>query len=84
MDLFGQNVAIHNVADAMCLHRRLQSDMAFRRSVSAMTCIVERRVFNELFNEYAMKSQYVAEFIVIADNFIACFLIFSVFGIELG
>ena len=73
MDLFGQNVATYNVVDAMCLHRRSQSDMAFRRGVSEMTCIVERWAFNERL--YAMKSQYVAEFIVSTDNFIACYLI---------
>ena len=73
MDLFVHYVAVPNVADAMCLHRRSQSDTAFRRGVSAMTCIVERRAFNERL--YAVKSQYVAEFIVLADNFVACYLI---------
>ena len=73
MDLFEQNVAIYNVVDAMCLHRRSQNDMEFRRGVSAMTCIVERRAFNERL--YAVKSQYVAEFIVLTDNFVACYLI---------
>ena len=73
MDLFGQNVAFYNVVDALCMHRRSQSDMAFHKGVSAMTCIVERRAFNERL--YAMKSQYVAEFIVLADNFVACYLI---------
>ena len=31
------------------------------------------RAFNERL--YAVKSQYVAEFIVLADNFVACYLI---------
>ena len=73
MDLLGQNVAFYDVVDAMCMHRRAQSDMAIYKRKSAMTCIVERRAFNSRL--YAMKSHYNAEFIVLADNFVVGYLI---------
>ena len=70
MDLVGRNVAVYNVVDAMC---KSQSDVAFYKRISAMTCIIERRAFNERL--YVMKSWYVAEVIVLADNFDVCYLI---------
>ena len=50
MDLFRRNFARCNVVAAMCMHRRAQSDMAFYKRVSAMTCTVERRAINDSMN----------------------------------